>query len=574
MKSVKKRIFCFIMTAVLLLTGLLQAPVPAQAAYENTYVNTGDQRADLIGVALTQVGYTEGKNNYTKYGVWYGAPNTAWCGMFISWCANQAGIPTSVLKKTGFASASSFGISTYYAKDKTPQPGDLLFKTNNSHVGIVYYVEGDYVYTIEGNTSTTSTNGYAVMIRRRALSGSYYFGAPKYQSDSKHNYVKKVEDAHPHKEYYQCTDCGSKYYTGKTVDVDGCKQCLMENCKHVYGQYTRQNDTYHTAVCKLCGYETSLKHNWGNDEILKEATCKSTGSKKQTCTQCQATRTVTVPKTQDHQYEDWEFIDADTHSRVCKTCGHTDTTQHTMSQWGYDEQTHWYICADCGGRVGTGDHERVKGCNSACSVCGYKNPDGHAVSGQWSFDGEGHWYDCLSCQQKVGFQTHDFSAECDETCDICGYTRQTEHTFDTVLSSDATGHWYACTKCGQPHDFQSHIPGDAATENYGQYCTVCGFELAGARAHVHSYAPYESDALNHWGVCPCGHVLQPQAHEWDMQSKTCRICGAAAPVIQPQPELPWHILLPSAAGGSALLAVLLGIFALRKRKKNKLAVAA
>ena len=44
--------------------------IQANAAYENTYSNTGNMRNDIIGVALTQVGYTEGANNYTKYGVW------------------------------------------------------------------------------------------------------------------------------------------------------------------------------------------------------------------------------------------------------------------------------------------------------------------------------------------------------------------------------------------------------------------------------------------------------------------------------------------------------------------------
>ena len=85
--------------------------IEANAAYENTYANTGNMRNDIIGVALTQVGYTEGANNYTKYGVWYGQPNSPWCGMFVSWCANQAGIPTSVLKRTGIANPSNFGLS-------------------------------------------------------------------------------------------------------------------------------------------------------------------------------------------------------------------------------------------------------------------------------------------------------------------------------------------------------------------------------------------------------------------------------------------------------------------------------
>ena len=91
-------------------------------------------RDDIIGVALTQVGYTEGSNNYTKYGVWYGMPNSPWCGMFVSWCANQAGIPTSVLKRTGIANPSNFGLSYKSGSDYTPIKGDLFFKKGSKYI--------------------------------------------------------------------------------------------------------------------------------------------------------------------------------------------------------------------------------------------------------------------------------------------------------------------------------------------------------------------------------------------------------------------------------------------------------
>ena len=186
---------------------------PAHAAYENTYTNTGNMRNDIIGVALTQVGYTEGDNNYTKYGVWYGQANSPWCGMFISWCANEAGIPTSVLKRTGIANPSNFGLSYQDGESYTPQKGDLFFKKSFSHVGLVYYTEGEYFYTIEGNTSTTGSDGTSVMIRKRKIS-EFYFSSPNYSGSSNsgcsHDYEMKVEAEHPHKEYKLCAKCGKK----------------------------------------------------------------------------------------------------------------------------------------------------------------------------------------------------------------------------------------------------------------------------------------------------------------------------------------------------------------------------
>ena len=101
----RKAIVCLLL--LVLLVGFI--PVQAHAdSYENTYVNTGNQRNDIIGVALTQVGYQEGKgtgtwNNDTKYGDYFSNPYTEWCGWFVSWCARQANVPTSVLKTSGRA---------------------------------------------------------------------------------------------------------------------------------------------------------------------------------------------------------------------------------------------------------------------------------------------------------------------------------------------------------------------------------------------------------------------------------------------------------------------------------------
>ena len=56
---------------------------------------------DLLQTAMAEIGYEEkasnkdlddphknaGKNNYTKYGEWYGLNPAQWCQMFVSWCA-------------------------------------------------------------------------------------------------------------------------------------------------------------------------------------------------------------------------------------------------------------------------------------------------------------------------------------------------------------------------------------------------------------------------------------------------------------------------------------------------------
>lgn len=564
MRSVISRLMC-LMLALVLLPLCLQVPV--RADYENTYVNTGDQRADLIGVALTQVGYREGSNNYTKYGVWYGASNTAWCGMFVSWCANQAGIPTSVLKKNGFASASGFGIPSYYASEKTPRAGDLFFKTDGSHTGIVYYVEGDFFYTVEGNTDEYSYDGVGVFIRKRYLYDNYYFGEPPYQSDVGHNYAKGVEAHHPHKEYYQCTDCDNRYYTGNTGTVSTCQQCIMDSCDHQYGKWSAVDETYHLGVCTLCTRQEVFGHDWSDDKVTKAPTCENTGLKQQSCSDCGAEREVEVPQTNDHQYGEWIYVDNDYHYRVCQTCGRERTERHTKADWSNDLFEHWYSCPECDGRAGMEAHTFSGGCESACSVCQYVSPVGHLYGEEWIYNNSGHWHACENCSANADYGEHSFSADCDESCDACGYTRQKEHSYAETLEYDASGHWYACTDCGKIQELIPHIPGPAATEQRAQTCTACGYELMAVRSHVHSYA-YEMDDLAHWGSCACGEKMVRQGHLWDLGTGSCKVCGMPLPETE-SVQIPWLIILPAVAGVAAVTALIIGLVMLRKKKKVK-----
>lgn len=199
----RKKFLSLIIVLAILCSALPVSSVTVFAAYENTYKNTGNQRADIIGVAETQIGYREGKNNDTKYGDWYGLPNQPWCAMFVSWCARKAGIPTSVLRNSSCAGAgpSYFNIPSYNGSSYTPKSGDLFFTKNWSHVGLVYSIDGNYFYTIEGNSNDSgSSEGIGVFKIRRKIS-DYYFGVPNYSSVHTHSYNVSFEAAHPHKEY-------------------------------------------------------------------------------------------------------------------------------------------------------------------------------------------------------------------------------------------------------------------------------------------------------------------------------------------------------------------------------------
>ncbi len=135
------------------------------ATFENTNYNSGDQAADIVNVAQTQVGYAEGYNSYTKYGDWYGLPNSDWCAMFVSWCANQAGVDNDVFPSFALCSAGAdWFISQgrfHYSGSYAPQAGDLIFYSsygNIYHVGLVTGSDGSNVYSIEGNYNEMVSN--------------------------------------------------------------------------------------------------------------------------------------------------------------------------------------------------------------------------------------------------------------------------------------------------------------------------------------------------------------------------------------------------------------------------------
>lgn len=241
--NLKKTVSIVIMLFVFLSSMSFTVGVQADE-YENTHINTGNQRIDIVEIAKTQVGFREGPHNDTKYGTWYGLPNQPWCAMFVSWCARQAGVPKDILRNCAIAAPDDgyFSIPYYDGADYTPQTGDLFFTKTFSHVGLVYYVDGEYCYTIEGNTNLDGSNeGIGVFIRTRKIS-DYYFGVPdyNYKSQQEHQCDKSscihYETAHPHYSCYLCSVCKAINPDYSTFNyADNCTQCEENHVKGYFG---------------------------------------------------------------------------------------------------------------------------------------------------------------------------------------------------------------------------------------------------------------------------------------------------------------------------------------------------
>ena len=204
MKKLLKRFLSLMIAFVFVIGCHCATPnnvIRVSAAYENTHTNTGNQAADIVAVAQTQIGYQEGSSNSNKYSAAFGVYNVAWCAYFISWCAKEAGISGSIINRQGIASPFSgyFNIpNTHGRSNYFPKPGDLVFYGPNSngdhyHVGIVETVNKStgYITTIEGNTNSNgSSEGYIVYRHTRHYQHQNIccYGIPNYSGDHKIDY--------------------------------------------------------------------------------------------------------------------------------------------------------------------------------------------------------------------------------------------------------------------------------------------------------------------------------------------------------------------------------------------------
>lgn len=193
--------------------------------------NTSDK---VIKIAAAEVGYLEksasaykkypnvlnektrgaGSDNYTKFGrdmhkVYPEVMDfpAAWCDCFVDWCFYKAyGVANAKKLLAGqFDDYTVISANLYKGKKawytKNPKVGDQIFFKNANggicHTGLVYKVDSNYVYTIEGNTSSASgvvANGGGVAKKKYSLTYSRIagYGRPKYDSATSKKSVTEI----------------------------------------------------------------------------------------------------------------------------------------------------------------------------------------------------------------------------------------------------------------------------------------------------------------------------------------------------------------------------------------------
>ncbi len=188
----------------------------------------------LLDVARGELGYTEGRDLYTKYGEWAGDPYAEWCAEFLCWCVDQVDQQhgTHLLARIyPRYSGSNTGLNWFLRQGRyiarngvvpdwgsqwftgetermavagyIPQPGDWVFYTyddsgTTAHVAMIEYCMADEngevtAHTIEGNMPDRvqrgkhKLNDWRVMcyVTVRDLAGVVM---------NAHSFGKKVED--------------------------------------------------------------------------------------------------------------------------------------------------------------------------------------------------------------------------------------------------------------------------------------------------------------------------------------------------------------------------------------------
>ncbi len=126
------------------------ADVETPAIWEKTFEDvklTEDLAKNIIAIAKTQLGYTESERNfkvdaekekhgYTRYGDWYGSPQSSWSAIFAEFCLHYSGIDQGNLKYcSGIERLRSIWTDAGIIKplsEHTPIPGDIVFLDYNA----------------------------------------------------------------------------------------------------------------------------------------------------------------------------------------------------------------------------------------------------------------------------------------------------------------------------------------------------------------------------------------------------------------------------------------------------------
>ena len=309
-----------------------------------------------------------------------------------------------------------------------------------------------------------------------------------------------------------CTESGTKTYTctscntTKTEEIPATGNHQNTELRNVKEATCTEEGYTGDTYCKDCGTKLSsgetiakTEHTWDSGKITKAATCKESGIKTYTCTNCNTTKTEEIPATGNHQNMELrnekvatcteEGYTGDTY---CKDCGtklssgtmiakttHTwDAGKITKAATCKEPGTKTYTCTSCNTTKteeipATGNHQNTELRNVKAATCTEEG-----------YTGDTYCKDCgtkLSSGETIGKTDHTWdsgkilkAATCKEagiktyTCTSCNTTRLEE--------IPATGNH-------QNTELRNVKEATCAQEGYtgDTYCKDCGEKLSSGK---------------------------------------------------------------------------------------------
>ena len=286
-----------------------------------------------------------------------------------------------------------------------------------------------------------------------------------------------------------CKDTGVKTYTC-TVCKGTKTETIPVTTTHTWGKGTKVDDNNHSHTCTVCQKSETVAHTWDAGKVTKAATCKETGVKTYTCTDCGATKTETIAKSANHYYSSWK-AEGDKHVRICIDCGAKETAAHKWNSGTVTKQP-------------THTEEGVT--TYTCSVCSATKTESIAKTTEHS------WSECVSASDG---KTHVFKC-------ACGATETKDHSFDAGVVTKQATHTetgvktYTCADC--KHSYEEVLEKTAE--------------------HVFGEWKHEATVGKHYRECPCGQsetgdcawddgkiTTAPTYEAEGVKTYTCTVCG-------------------------------------------------
>ena len=334
---------------------------------------------------------------------------------------------------------------------------------------------GHELITIPGYAATCTKDGKTDEIKCKNCDTVYI--EAKEMSAYGHTFGEYVVSQAP-----TCVKEGTKKHT--------CQKCNLEETESVpaTGQHNVVNVNGYPATCTATGLTAGQKcsscgeffveqevlpkiaHSYNAGEILKAATCSTSGVIRYTCTNCNRSVDETIAATGSHVVKRIEGYAATctkpglTSGQKCKVCDIVLTAQEEIPALDhvYDD-----------GVVQKGNNCLVNDMITyTCTQCGATKTDTLETKGNHDI-------------------VEGYTCRMNDTCSLCNETLDTfgPHLAG-VRANDAASHWMVCNDCGETYNNKAHTfnyLGDLSIDTHNKICYECEYSLS--EEHTFIYVP-------------------------------------------------------------------------------------